>query len=200
MLFVLTGASCSGKTEIATALTGARGLVVHDFDEHGVPAVPSTGWRQRSLERWVRRAIEAQHDGLDFLLSAPSPLGEVLAAPSADRLDAIAVALVDVDDAEREARLERRSPGVLDAQGRAAILDWAHWHRDHARDPRFEPERLTTESARRMRWDRWSDWREGDPRWVTTILDTTAGDVARSVERTAEWMRSARRARPRPLA
>lgn len=200
MLFVLTGASCSGKSEIAAVLSGAPGLVVRDFDEHGVPALPSNAWRQRKLERWVRLAVEAQHDGLDFLLSAPSPLGEVLATPSADRLDGIAVALIDVADAEREARLEERSPGVLDETGRAAILDWARWHRGHAADPRFEPERLSRDSATGMRWDRWAEWRAGDPRWTTTVIDTTDGDARASSEQAAAWIRTGRRSRPRPLA
>lgn len=200
MLFVLTGASCSGKSQLTAALSGFPGLVVRDFDEHGVPQHPGNAWRQRKIERWVRLAIEAQYDGVDLLLSAPSPLGEVLAAPSADRLDGISVALVDVGDMQRKARLEERSPGVLSSRGRAGILDWARWYRGHGADPRFEPGRLTTAAANGMRWDRWMHWRAGDPRWATTVVNTTDVDLTTSTAEVSSWIRAGRRSRPRPLA
>lgn len=62
-------------------------------------------------EVWVRRTLEYQHRGIDVLLTGQSPLGEVLAVPSASLLDGIAVCLVDVADEVRRVRLDERDPG-----------------------------------------------------------------------------------------
>jgi uridine kinase len=84
MLFKLTGSSCSGKTTLAYATASRlRHIVVHDFDELGVPAGADPHWRHHMTEMWVRRALEYQERGIDLLLTGQSPLGEVLAVPSA---------------------------------------------------------------------------------------------------------------------
>ncbi|RDI16757.1 hypothetical protein [Lentzea flaviverrucosa] len=109
MLLKLTGSSCSGKTTLARSVGDRLGrLAVHDFDEVGVPEGADRRWRQRTTEMWVRRALEHQDRGVDLLLTGQSPLGEVLAAPSAPLLDGIAVCLVDVSDEVRRSRLTAR--------------------------------------------------------------------------------------------
>ena len=116
MLFKLTGSSCSGKTTLAYAAVGRlRQIVVHDFDELGVPEGADLHWRHRMTEMWVRRALEYQDRGIDVLLTGQSPLGELLAVPSAPLLNGIAVCLVDVADDVRRARLAERDPGRWDA-------------------------------------------------------------------------------------
>ncbi|MEU1849719.1 hypothetical protein ABZ499_10695 [Streptomyces sp. NPDC019990] len=58
MLFKLTGSSCSGKTTLAYAAVGRlRQIVVHDFDELGVPEGADLHWRHRMTEMWVRRGV-----------------------------------------------------------------------------------------------------------------------------------------------
>lgn len=190
MLFVLTGTSCSGKTEIAEHLRDV--ITVFDFDEHGVPELPSTEWRQRTLEGWVQVALEHQVHGRDVLLAAPTPFGEVLASPSADRLDGIAALLVDVDDWERIARLERRSPAALYSDGGAGILRWAAWHRRHARNPRYQQNQLTTEAWSAMRWERWTGMPSRS--WSVGVLDTTEMTVAAAAEDVREWIAREREA------
>src|SRR2546426_204768 len=107
MLFKLTGSSCSGKTTLAYATAGrVRLIAVHDFDELGVPEGADLRWRHRMTEMWVRRALDCQALGIDLLLTGQSPLGEVLAVPSAPLLDGIAVCLVDVADEVRGVRLD----------------------------------------------------------------------------------------------
>lgn len=126
MLLVLTGSSCAGKSTLAFAVADRfRDLAVHDFDEVGVPAGADRRWRQRTMERWVRRALEYQGHGVDLLLTAQSPLGEILAVPSATLLDGIAVCLVDVADEVRRDRLAARDPGRWDAPAVDAFLGWA---------------------------------------------------------------------------
>lgn len=46
------------------------------------------------------------------VLAGQSPLGEVLACPSAPALDGLAVCLMDVEDGERLRRLDARDPTI----------------------------------------------------------------------------------------
>jgi hypothetical protein len=43
-------------------------LVVHDFDEIGIPSTADTPWRQRSMEDWIQRVLDYQDEGVDVLL------------------------------------------------------------------------------------------------------------------------------------
>ncbi|MFI1768869.1 hypothetical protein ACH41H_43500 [Streptomyces sp. NPDC020800] len=194
MLFKLTGSSCSGKTTLAHAAVGRlRQIVMHDFDELGVPEGADLRWRHRMTEMWVRRALEYQDRGIDLLLTGQSPLGEVLAVPSAPLLDGIAVCLVDVADEVRRARLAERDPGRWDATAVDAFLGWASWHRKHALDLRHRPDVIIDNSSPEMAWHRWTGWRTGDPRWLTQRLDTTDQPVAKSVDHVERWITEQRK-------
>ncbi|MGW6599393.1 hypothetical protein [Streptomyces sp. NPDC055036] len=70
----------------------------------------------------MRRALEYQNRGIDVLLTRQSPLGELLAAPSAPLLNGIAMCLVDVADDVRRVRLAERAPGRWDAPAVDAFL------------------------------------------------------------------------------
>ena len=192
MLLTVAGSSCSGKTTTARACAGLDRLVVHDFDEIGVPSTADVVWRQRSLEHWLRRALDHQRRGLDVLLLGQSPLGEVLAAPSAVRLDGIAACLVDVDDEERLRRLDARDPGRWPAAARQAFVNWAQWHRGHAADPQHRPEVLTAGGWEEMVWQRWRDWRRGDPRWTVSVINTGGRTVEESSADLVAWVEAAR--------
>ena len=194
MLFVLTGASCSGKTQIAERCRAIENLAVFDFDEHGVPDVAGTEWRQRTLDGWIRVAIDQQELGNDTLLAGPNPLGEVLASPLATRLDGIAVLLVDVDDYERIARMERRSPTALYLDGGRGILGWADWHRRHARDPRHAQHWITTNAWDEMKWNRWT--RLPPRSWHVDTIDTTELPLDDAVAQVTEWIARERVAVP----
>ena len=199
MLLVFTGSSCSGKTTLARAVAArVDGLVVHDFDEFGVPSGADMAWRQRTGETWVRRAHAIQQAGRDTLLTGQSPLGEILATPSVTLLDGVAVALIDVDDAERADRLAERNPGLPDEQV-AAFLGWARWHRGHAADPAYHPEVIVDGAWTQMRWDRWRDWTATDPRWQTDIIDTSGRTVADCAQAAVSWVIAARAADPAEL-
>ncbi|KIE28133.1 hypothetical protein LK08_04580 [Streptomyces sp. MUSC 125] len=193
MLFKLTGSSCSGKTTLAYAAAGRlRQIAVHDFDELGVPDGADLHWRHRMTEMWVRRALEYQDRGIDLLLTGQSPLGEVLAVPSAPLLDGIAVCLVDVADEVRRVRLAERDPGRWDAPAVDAFLGWAAWHRKHALDPRYRPDVVIDKSWPEMVWHRWIGWHAGDPRWRTQLLDTADQPVTNSVDQVERWINEQR--------
>jgi hypothetical protein len=184
MLLTISGSSCSGKTTTVRACGPIDGLVWHDFDEIGVPPGADVGWRQRSLEGWIQRALRYQDDGLDMLLTGQSPLGEVLACPSAPALNGIAACLLDVDDEVRRQRLARRDPGRWDTRATEAFIGWAQWQRGHAADPCHRPEAITTGGWDRMRWDR----REPREPWAVSVIDTTGRTVEESAADLRHWI------------
>src|SRR5688500_5179540 len=98
MLFSLTGASGAGKSAALAHLRDVSdwGAAVQcvEFDSIGVPANADTAWRHEAIEHWIRRALEAQAQGSHLLLCGQVPMGELLAAPSADRLEGVAVCLL----------------------------------------------------------------------------------------------------------
>lgn len=189
VFFKLTGSSCSGKTTLAYAAADRLGKVaVHDVDELGVPEGADRHWRHRMTEMWVRRALEYQDQGIDLLLSGQSPLGEVLAAPSAPLLNGIAVCLVDVAAPARRARLAERDPGRWDTQAIDAFVGWAAWHREHALDPSYRPDVIIDDGWPEMVWNRWIGWNAGDPRWRTELLDTTDRRVTECVDQVEQWI------------
>jgi len=162
VLFLLFGSSGSGKTVVLDELRDRNvGLAIHDFDEIGVPVEADTAWRHRADEEWVRRALECQADGRDVLLAGQTPFGELLATPSALRLEAVSACLIDCEDATRESRLAVRG-GSADLQAFAA---WAEWMRRHASDPRWRQDVIRhPETESDMQWSRWAEWDASDPR------------------------------------
>ena len=107
MLLKLTGSSCSGKSTVACACRDVDGLIVHDFDEVGVPPA-QTIWRQQTLERWICRVPAGHYHGrmgphamgpLDGMGNARSSL-----VHHGDRYDEP----VDRPNGDRYTRLDRR--------------------------------------------------------------------------------------------
>lgn len=192
MLFLLFGSSAAGKTFVLGELRGRDDhLAVHDFDEIGVPAGADTAWRHRANERWVLQALDHQAKETDFLLAGQTPFGELLAAPSAPRLEAISACLLDCDDATRVARLRARGPEWLARTGGDLedYLAWAAWMREHAADPASRPEVIRDEAtADGMGWSRWAGWQAGDPRWRVRVIDTSALPIDAVARELAEWI------------
>ena len=192
MFFLVFGASAAGKTfalgELSERVTD---LAMHDFDEIGVPPEADTAWRHRADEKWVRRGLDYQAEGTDLLLTGQTPLGELLAAPSAPKLNAISACLIDCDDATRVTRLQARGPEWFDrtASDLAEHLAWAAWMRSHAVDPTWETDVIhdrTTDGE--MQWSRWSSWRANDPRWRVHVIDASALPVDEVAADLANWI------------
>jgi chloramphenicol 3-O-phosphotransferase len=135
VLFLLFGSSCAGKTSALAALRARRlrDLVVHDFDEIGVPSDADVAWRRDANDVWLERALAYEAQGKDLVLAGQTPVGELLDSPSASRLERIAACLVDCDDATRLRRLRARA---LDPERRDDLIRWAAWLRRHADDAR----------------------------------------------------------------
>jgi hypothetical protein len=196
MLFLLFGSSGAGKTVTLAALRGrVPALAVHDHDEIGVPTGADTAWRQEANEEWVGRALAYQEEGVDLLLAAQTPLGELLAAPSAPRLNAISACLLDCDDDVRLARLRARGQAWADSAGvdLDVFNDWAVWLRHHAADPSWHPNALTwADPDRHQHWGRWDTWKAGDPRWQVRVIDTSHDSVAGVAENIVSWVEEER--------
>jgi hypothetical protein len=207
VLFLLFGSSAAGKTFVLNELRGrVTSLAIHDFDEIGVPAGADVAWRHRAEERWVCRAVEYQAEGTDLLLAGQTPFGELLAAPSASRLEAISACLVDCDDATRVARLRTRGPEWFARTGGDVedYLNWAAWMRQHAADPSARTEVIQVEATlNEMRWSRWSGWEANDPRWRVRVIDTSALPVEGVARELIGWIEEERelfRSGAHPLA
>lgn len=119
------------------------------------------------------------------MLCAQSPLGELLAAPSAPQLGGLRALLLDVRDVERVSRLRRRGTPEHATQD---MLNWAAWQRLHASDPGWRPDVLTEDGWSEMNWTRWADWTQSDPRWQVETLDTTGQTVQDTAGRLLRWM------------
>lgn len=197
MLFLVVGASGSGKTTLIKHLGSAADvdLVVHDFDEIGVPERATPSWRQHANEEWLQRILREYADQ-DVLLAGNTPLGELLATPSATSLDCLACCLLDCSPSVRRRRVadrERFSPYWMSWQ-----LSWAAWLRRHAHDPQWEQGVIRHQYApAEMRWERWVHWSKEDPRWQCEIIDTSNATVLESVGALIDWVRVEQRLRAR---
>ena len=206
VLFLVFGSSAAGKT---TTLKLVRerlpGLAVHDFDELQPPPGAALGWRHQANEVWVRRALRYQAEARDLLLAGQTPFGELLATPSAARLEAISACLIDCDDATRAARLEGRESDWFErAAGRLQAdyswpewierhINWGRWMRAHAADPTWRVDVIRVPASQtEMRWERWSDWVAGDARWRVHVIDTTALPVEQVADELVEWIEEER--------
>ena len=185
MLFLVTGASGSGKTACLDILRQRNpGVVWYDFDEVGVPANPDKPWRQQTTEYWLQRAVQNQVQGLDTCINGNIILGEVLACPSAPEINRVAVCLLDCADIIRIDRLRARGSKEANME----MLCWAAWQRMHAIDPQWYQNVIRDDAAPEMHWERWENWQRGDPRWQAYVLDTTTLTIADVAEAILRWM------------
>jgi broad-specificity NMP kinase len=168
MLLLVTGSSGVGKSTVRRLITEELAPEVRAVElAHVVEFPPRLDrvWRHRSVERVVQLAIEEHEAGRHLLLAGdPVPLGEVCAAPSADRLDGVAACLLDCAPAEQERRLrERGDPEDLIPHHVA----FAEWMRGHARDPGHRLDVIADQGWDEMRWERIPS------SWEVTEIDTT---------------------------
>lgn len=194
MFLLLTGASGSGKSTVRELVADELAAKVECVELGHVARVlpvPAIAWRQQATEASVRRALDLQAVGRRLLLAGdPVAAGEVIAAPSADKLHAIAVCLLDVNAETQATRLAQRGddPRLL-----ADHLAFAGWMRAHAQDPNHMPHVLSTNGWDAMRWER---LRRFDPRngeWGMHVLDTSARTRDDVADQILTWCRRALR-------
>jgi hypothetical protein len=182
MLLLITGASGVGKSTVRELVAPVLLPLVESVElAHlsQLPAAPTRIWRQRAAESAVQRAVELQAHGRHLLLAGdPVPAVEVVAAPSATGLDAIAVCLLDVAPEAQAERLRMRGddPNVLPHHHA-----FAEWMRRQATDPLHMTHVVSENGWEAMRWDRLGTLVD---EWAMQVIDTTAmapDEVARDV-------------------
>jgi hypothetical protein len=184
---LVSGASGTGKSSVRALVAprlAPRVRCVELRDLAAIPAVPDIAWRQRTTECAVRQALELQAEGRHLLLAGdPVAPGELLAAPSADRLEATAICLLDCAPEAQGARLATRGDDPALLPRHVAFADWL---RRHAADPGWMPHVLTTGGWPEMRWDRL----QRSP-WQVDVIDTTSLSLPEAAERVLAWARDA---------
>ena len=185
MFFLITGAPATGKSSAVKKLSEVhKNFECHDSDEIMV----KTGTERRRVnEEWVQKALDAQKNGKDFLLSAQSPFGEFLACPSAIKLEGIKCCLLDCNDFIRVDRYLSR-PQFEEWPLGMDTLCWAVFHRMHAHDPQWEQRVVVDKELPEFGWNRWTSWQKGDERWDVKIIDTTNNEMEYSVNLVFDWI------------
>jgi hypothetical protein len=193
MFLLVSGAAASGKSTVAKNLSSQiENLVCHDLDER---KVVDEHTRCQQLEEWVQLALNHQQEGRDFLLTSHSPLGELLACPSAQKLSGISACLLDCNDPVRIQRMWNRGfdpkwPPTQD------VLNWASWHRMHAWDPQWEQHVIIGNGSPEHSYSCWIHWKQNDKRWQVSVIDTTTADVELMLHKVIAWVKSEREKAP----
>jgi hypothetical protein len=151
-----------------------------------MPKAMTKVWRQQTAEVAVRRAVDLQASGRHLLLAGdPVPAAEVVAAPSAPGLDAIAVCLLD---AAPEAQAERLAGRGDDPALLPHHQAFAQWMRRQARDPLHMTHVVSDAGWEEMRWERLEQLA---PDWRVHTVDTTHMSRSGVAEAVLEWCRRA---------
>src|SRR5437016_3577697 len=140
MLLLITGASGVGKSTTRAVVAPELAPAVECvelLDLTPLPDAITKAWRQQTAEVAVRRAVELQADGRHLMLAGdPVAAAEVVAAPSAAGLDAIAVCLLDITAEAQAERLAARGDHPAQVPHHQAF---AEWMRTQASDPLHMP-------------------------------------------------------------
>jgi hypothetical protein len=191
VLLLITGASGVGKSSARAAVAPELSPWVECVELRDLSSVPiatamTRVWRQQTAEIAVRRAVELQSSGRHLLLAGdPVPALEIVAAPSAPLLDAIAVCLLDVDAEEQAARLAIRedAPALLPHH-----QAFAEWMRRQSSDPLHMPHVVSDRGWEEMRWDRLEQMADD---WGMHVVDTSRLSKDDVADATLQWCRRA---------
>jgi broad-specificity NMP kinase len=189
VLLLITGASGVGKSTVRAVVAPELAPVVECvelLDLTPLPDAMTRVWRQRTAEVAVRRAVELQAGGRHLLLAGdPVPAAEVVAAPSAPGLDAIAVCLLDIAPEAQGARLAARGdhPALLPHH-----QAFAEWMRRQASDPLHMTHVVCNGGWGEMRWERLEQLA---PSWRVHTIDTTHMTRREVADAVLDWCRRA---------
>jgi broad-specificity NMP kinase len=189
VLLLITGASGVGKSTARRLVDGQLSprvecaeLAELDPPRQGVTKV----WRQQTAELAVQRAVELQSEGRHLLLAGdPVPAIEIVAAPSAPRLDSIAVCLLDADPEAQASRLSARGEDPALFVHHQAFADWMRRQTD---DPLHMSHVVSDGGWSEMRWDRLDEMVDA---WTMETIDTTGKTPEAVADEVLRWCRRA---------
>jgi hypothetical protein len=186
---LITGASGVGKSTVRSLVApelSSQVDCVELLDLAPAPDAMSRVWRQQTAESAVRRAIELQDSGRHLLLAGdPVPAAEIVAAPSAIGLDAVAVCLLD---ASAEAQADRLAARGDDPALLIHHQSFAEWMRRQAVDPLHMTHVVSDGGWEEMRWER-LERLAGN--WSMHTIDTTAMTKREVSDAVVDWCRRA---------
>jgi len=182
-LYFIAGASGSGKTALMPHLKELLGdnIAVYDFDDIGVPEAADKKWRQESTEKWLQKLL---NDGKDACLLGQVVLGEILACPSAKRIDRVNFCLLEVNDFERIQRLKKRNTYGVDQN----MLNWSSWLRMHHQDPQWMDHVLKEDCWHGLDFSIWDQLMDWNSKALVKILDTTKLTINQVATCIANWI------------
>ena len=187
-LYFIGGASGSGKTAIMPELLKILGneIKVYDFDDIGVPEGADKKWRQESTEKWLQKILA---DGKDACLLGQIVLGEIIACPSAKKLEGINFCLLDVSDFERIQRLKKRNTYGADQN----MLNWSAWLRVHHQDPQWTQRVIKDDSWDGLDFSILESLKTWEPTADIHILDTTGLNIKTVAISVSQWVKAEKR-------
>ena len=192
MLYLISGASASGKKTIARAVSSRLPNLEGHHDNEKVSRTGEE--RLTNLESWIENALRLEKKGIDLVLGSQSPLGALLASPRAIELEGIAPCLLDCHDFVRQERIVARGIDPEWPMGMDTFC-WAVFHRLHARDPQWEQRIFTEREHDASVWSRWFDWTEDDPRWDVYIHENSDEDLETTIQAVTAWIENVRAGR-----
>jgi hypothetical protein len=185
MIFFVVGSSGSGKTSCINILRSiVPNSLVYDFDTIGVPINPDKAWRQESTEKWLRNYLSTKHVNKNFILCGQMVLGEILACPSAGKLEKINLCLLDVADRERIKRLKERNSNCINQD----ILNWASWLRMHHSDPSWQQNVIKDNCWHKLNFSRWDSLTSWEDLAAVVTIDNTYLDISATAIALKNWI------------
>lgn len=185
MLYIVTGASGSGKTACISFLKDKiPNMVIHDFDEIGVPDNPDKVWRQESTEKWLQ--VYLKNSEAKFCICGQIVLGEILACPSIKRIGKINILLLDVSDIERIKRLRLRNTYGVSQD----MLNWSSWLRMHHYDPQWHQNVIKSDCWQDLVFSEWESKDTWDELAFTSIFDTTNLPIEQVSAHILNWLKT----------
>lgn len=183
-LYFIGGASGSGKTTVVPYLKKSLGndISAYDFDDIGVPYGADKKWRQESTEQWLQKLLK---DDKDACLLGQIVLGEILACPSAKKIDKVNFCLLDVSDFERIQRLKKRNTYGADQN----MLNWSSWLRMHHQDPSWMQHVLKEDCWHKLDFSTWDQLANWDVAANIEMIDTTKLTLNGVAKKATEWIR-----------
>ena len=107
--YFITGSEGTGKTSIIPFLKKKLPKFnIHDFDEMGVPLNPPLKWRLDTTLHWINEAKNNQEKTSTCIIGLSFPK-EILKFNESKKLEEIEFILLDIDEKEREKRLQKRN-------------------------------------------------------------------------------------------
>jgi hypothetical protein len=190
VLLLITGASGVGKSTTRVLVADALAAQVDCVELSDLAPIPTAAtrqWRQQTAEQAVKRAVGLQASGRHLLLAGdPVPAVEIVAAPSASELDAIAVCLLDASAEVQAARLTARGDDATLLVHHRAFADWM---RQQARDPLHMLHVVSDRGWDQMRWERLGKVAN----WSMHTIDTSLLDQREVADAVLDWCRRALR-------